>query len=50
MASNLFTFQEQFKVNTFFLNLTQIEKTGSIGKILTALGNPEIKIRKLSID
>ena len=34
-----FEFQEQFMLDTFLINLTQFEKTGSLGKSFISLGN-----------
>ena len=39
MALKLFEFVKKFMMDTFLLKLTQIEKTGSVGKIFISLGN-----------
>ena len=39
MALKLFEFVKQFMMDTFLLNLTQFEQTGSLGKNLISLGN-----------
>ena len=39
MPLKLFGFVEKFMMDTFLFNLTQFEKTGSIGKTSISLGN-----------
>ena len=38
MGLKLFKFVEQIMMDTFLLKLTQVEKTGSIGKTFISLG------------
>ena len=39
MALKLFAFVERFMMEFFLLKITQFEKTGSMGKTFTPLGN-----------
>ena len=39
MALKLFEFVEKFMMHTFLFKLTQFEKTGSMGKTFSSLGN-----------
>ena len=39
MTLKLFEFQKHFTIDNFLIQLTQFEKTGSIGKIFTWLSN-----------
>ena len=39
MALKLFEFVVQLMMDTFLLNLTKFEKTGSMGKTIISLGN-----------
>ena len=39
MALLLFKFQEDFLIDLLLIQLTQLEKTGSINKVLIPLGN-----------
>ena len=50
MALKLFEFVEKFTKEMFLLKLTQLEKTGSIGKIFISLGNLIKKFAKLEVD
>ena len=43
-ALKLFEFVEQFMMDTFFIKLTQFEKTGSIRTTFISLGNLIIKL------
>ena len=45
MAWKLFEFQEQFMIHTYFVKLTQFEKTGSIGQVFIPLRNLKIEIQ-----
>ena len=42
MPVELFEFQKQFKIGVVLLKLTQLEETGSTGKLLISLGNLSI--------
>ena len=43
MALNIFSFQEKIMVDNFLIKLTQLEKTGSIGKYIIQLRNLKLK-------